>query len=96
MKSPYTIINRPLVTEKAALLPERHKNAPQYAFEVAKSANKIEIARAVEALFNVKVERVNTVVMKGKLRRQGRFMGKASDWKKAYITLKEGQKLGDL
>lgn len=96
MKSPYTIITRPLVTEKAAFLPERHKSSPQYVFEVARSANKIEIARAVEALFNVKVERVNTVVMKGKLRRQGRFMGKASDWKKAYITLKEGQKLGDL
>ena len=96
MKSPYTIINRPLVTEKALLLPERNEKAAQYVFEVARTANKIEIARAVEALFNVKVDRVNTVVMKGKLRRQGRFMGRASNWKKAYITLKEGQKLGEL
>ncbi len=96
MKSPYTIINRPLMTEKALLLPERMQNAPQYVFEVARSANKIEIARAVEALFNVKVAKVNTIVMKGKLRRQGRFAGKASNWKKAYITLKEGEKLGDL
>jgi len=96
MKSPYTIINRPLVTEKALLLPERTKNAPQYVFEVARTANKIEIARAIEALFNVKVDRVNTILMKGKMRRQGRFMGRASNWKKAYITLKEGHKLGDL
>jgi large subunit ribosomal protein L23 len=65
-------------------------------FEVARTANKIEIARAIEALFNVKVDRVNTVLMKGKMRRQGRFMGRASNWKKAYITLKEGHKLGDL
>ena len=96
MKSPYTIISRPLVTEKALLLPERNQKNAQYVFEVARTANKIEIARAVEAIFNVKVDRVNTVVVKGKLRRQGRFMGRSSNWKKAYITLKEGQKLGDL
>ena len=96
MKSPYLIINRPLMTEKALLLPERNEKNPQYVFEVARTANKIEIARAVESLFNVKVARVNTIVMKGKLRRQGRFAGKASNWKKAYITLKEGHQLGDL
>ena len=95
MKSPYIIINRPLITEKAMLLRER-KVSQQYVFEVARTANKIEIANAIEKIFNVEVERVNTVVIKGKLRRQGRFAGHAANWKKAYITLKEGHKLGDL
>lgn len=95
MKSPYRIITRPLLTEKALLLRERQEN-PEYVFEVARDANKIEIARAVEAVFNVKVEKVNTVLMKGKLRRQGRFAGHAPNWKKAYVTLKEGHTIGDL
>lgn len=95
MKSPYTIITRPMLTEKAMTLRDRVAN-PEYVFEVARTANKIEIAKAVEAIFNVEVAKVNTVLMKGKLRRQGRFAGRASNWKKAYVTLKEGQKLGDL
>lgn len=95
MKSPYTIITRPLLTEKALNLRERTAN-PEYVFKVARSANKIEIARAIESLFNVEVEKVNTVLMKGKLRRQGRFAGRAVNWKKAYVMLKEGQKLDDL
>lgn len=95
MKSPYRIITRPLLTEKALLLRERQEN-PEYVFEVARDANKIEIARAVEAVFNVKVEKVNTVLMKGKLRRQGRFAGHAPNWKKAYVTLKEGHTISDL
>lgn len=95
MKSPYTIIARPLLTEKAMLLRDRAEN-PEYVFEVARTANKIEIARAIEALFKVEVQKVNTVLMKGKLRRQGRFAGHAANWKKAYVTLKEGHKIGDL
>jgi large subunit ribosomal protein L23 len=84
-----------MLTEKAMTLRDRSVN-PEYVFEVARSANKIEIARAVEAIFNVEVAKVNTVLMKGKLRRQGRFAGRSSNWKKAYVILKEGQKLGDL
>ncbi len=95
MKSPYMIITRPLLTEKAMILRDRDQN-PEYVFKVARKANKIEIARAIEALFNVEVDKVNTVVMKGKLRRQGRFAGRQADWKKAYVILKEGHKLGDL
>lgn len=95
MKSPYTIITRPLLTEKAMILRDRTENQ-EYVFKVARTANKIEIAHAIEAIFNVQVEKVNTVVMKGKLKRQGRFAGKASNWKKAYVILKEGHKLSDL
>lgn len=95
MKSPYTIITRPLLTEKAMILRDRENN-PEYVFKVARNANKIEIARAVEALFNVEVEKVNTVLMKGKLKRQGRFVGRQANWKKAYVILKEGHKLSEL
>lgn len=95
MKSPYTIITRPMLTEKAMTLRDRSEN-PEYVFEVARSANKIEIARAIEAIFKVEVAKVNTVLMKGKLRRQGRFAGRSSNWKKAYVILKEGQRLSDL
>lgn len=59
----------------------------KYTFEVAKAANKIEIAKAVEELFKVKVAKVNTVSMRGKLRRQGRYEGYTKSWKKAYVTL---------
>ena len=95
MKSPYNIITRPLLTEKAMVLRDRKENQ-EYVFKVARDANKIEIARAVEAVFNVQVEKVNTVLMKGKVKRQGRFVGRKADWKKAYVILKEGHKLSDL
>ena len=95
MKSPYLIITKPLLTEKALILRDREAN-PEYVFEVARSANKIEIARAIESIFKVEVSKVNTVLMKGKLRRQGRFAGKAANWKKAYVSLKEGHKISDL
>lgn len=90
MKSPYQVLERPLITEMATYLAER-KAAPQYVFKVQRSANKIDIAKAIETIYNVKVDSVNTVVVKGKLRRQGRSQGRTSDWKKAYVTLKEGQ-----
>jgi len=95
MKSPYNIITRPLLTEKAMVLRDRKENQ-EYVSKVARDANKIEIARAVEAVFNVQVEKVNTVLMKGKVKRQGRFVGRKADWKKAYVILKEGHKLSDL
>ena len=77
------IVIRPIITEKSMLGIADKK----YTFEVAKSATKIDIARAVEELFKVKVERVNTVHVRGRMRRQGRFEGYTRSWKKAYVTL---------
>ena len=82
------IIIRPIITEKTMT-----GNAMKmYTFEVAKNANKIEIKKAVEELFGVKVAKVNTLNVKGHLRRQGRYQGYTSDWKKAYVTLTEDSK----
>ena len=92
MKHSHSIISRPLITERATILAEDKKN-PQYIFKVAPSANKIEIRRAVESIFNVKVKSVNTIRVKGKLKRQGRTQGKRADWKKALITLQGGQRI---
>lgn len=92
MKSPYDILERPIITERATILGDRAENA-QYVFKVAVNANKIEIQRAIEKAFNVKVQSVNTIKVKGKMKRQGRSRGKQSDWKKAFITLQPGQKL---
>ena len=77
------IVIRPVITEKSMLGAAEKK----YTFEVAKTANKIEIAKAVEALFKVKVAKVNTVNVRGQLRRQGRSQGYTPSWKKAYVTL---------
>ena len=82
------IIVRPIITEKSMMGIADKK----YTFEVAKSATKIDIARAVEELFKVKVERVNTVHVRGRMRRQGRFEGYTRSWKKAYVTLTENSK----
>lgn len=82
------IVIRPIVTEKSMMGIADKK----YTFEVAKAANKIEIAKAVEELFKVKVAKVNTVSMRGKLRRQGRYEGYTKSWKKAYVTLTEDSK----
>jgi large subunit ribosomal protein L23 len=85
--TPETIIRRPIVlTEKASLLRESN----QVVFEVARDANKVQIRDAVQTLFNVKVTNVNTLLMRGKDRRMGRGYGKMQNWKKAIITLKEG------
>lgn len=82
------IIIKPIVTEKSMMGIADKK----YTFEVAKAANKIEIAKAVEELFKVKVLKVNTVNMRGKFRRQGRYEGYTRSWKKAYVTLAEDSK----
>ncbi|QAT50850.1 50S ribosomal protein L23 [Caproiciproducens sp. NJN-50] len=82
------IILRPVVTEKSM----SGIGAKRYTFEVAKSATKIDIARAVEELFGVKVDRVNTLHVRGHLRRQGKSQGYTSSWKKAVVTLIEGSK----
>ena len=88
MKLASEIIIAPVITEKSMSGSESRK----YAFKVAKDANKIDIAAAVESLFDVKVAKVNTVNVRGRLRRNGRYEGYTAAWKKAVVTLKEGSK----
>ena len=89
--TPEQIIRRPIVlTEKANLLREKRN---QVVFEVARTANKVEIKAAVQKLFNVKVEAVNTMVFRGKDRRMGRGYAKTQNWKKAVVTLKAGDSI---
>ncbi len=90
MKEIHQIIRRPLVTEKSTQQKETHN---QYIFEVQREANKIEIQKAVERLFKVKVIQVRTMNVLGKVKRLGRKYGKRPDWKKAIVTLKEGDRI---
>jgi large subunit ribosomal protein L23 len=90
MKGLRDVIRAPLISEKGSLLTE---GANQVLFKVRPDANKIEVKRAVEALFKVKVEKVRVARYLGKIRRVGRSMGRRSDWKKAYVTLREGDKI---
>ena len=83
------VIRRPMITEKSTAL---RTTANVVAFEVDRRANKIEIKRAVEALFDRKVAEVRVVHMHGKMRRRGRYAGRQPDWKKAYVRLAEGEK----
>ena len=85
----YDVLVRPLITEKGTLLAEQNK----YAFEVAKGANKLQNKQAVETAFSVTVLKVNTMVMPGKTRRVGRSTGMTSEWKKAVVTLAEGDRI---
>ena len=84
------VIRRPLITEKTSILREDGRTI---VFEVATGANKIEVRRAVEQLLGSKVQCVRTSLAHGKFKRQGRFMGQRSDWKKAYVKLREGAKM---
>ena len=84
------VIRRPLITEKTTILREDGRTV---VFQVAAGANKIEIKRAVEKLLGSKVAEVRTALAHGKIKRQGRFAGRRSDWKKAYVRLKDGEKL---
>ncbi|MDR0398760.1 MAG: 50S ribosomal protein L23 [Endomicrobium sp.] len=84
------IIKKPIVTEKAAVLKEKHN---KYTFVVDKDANKFQIKQAVESLFNVKVESVHTSNYLGKSKRMGMHAGYRSDWKKAIVKLGEGQEI---
>ncbi|MBA3270898.1 MAG: 50S ribosomal protein L23 [Acidobacteria bacterium] len=86
------VIRRPLITEKTTILREDGRTV---AFEVARDANKIQIKQAVEKLLGAKVSAVRTANTEGKLKRQGRFVGRRSDWKKAYVKLRDGEKLPD-
>jgi large subunit ribosomal protein L23 len=82
----YQIIIRPLITEKNTTLMEYNK----YSFEVARESNKPQIKRAIENIFNVSVVNVRTINVRGKKRRRGREFGYQKDWKKAIVTLVEG------
>jgi len=86
----FEIIHRPLVTEKGV---DKKDNERTLCFEVALGANKTQVKAAVEKLFKVKVAEVRTATFDGKLRRRGKFAGYRSEWKKAYVKLKEGQKV---
>ena len=88
----YHVIKRPLVTEKGV---EKKDNERTLCFEVSAEANKIQVKAAVEKLFKVKVDEVRTATFEGKMRRRGRFSGYRSDWKKAYVKLKAGEKVPD-
>ena len=88
MKSPYDIIIRPVLSEKSY----DGMADKKYAFEVAIGANKTEIKKAIETIFGVKVETVNTLRTEGKMKRQGRTQGRRPERKKAYVKLTEGSK----
>jgi large subunit ribosomal protein L23 len=90
MKSAYQIIRRPVITEKGLGVKETEATL---VFEVASKATKTEIKEAVQSIFKVKVEAVRTSVFAGKERRRGKFAGYRPDWKKAYVRLKEGEKM---
>jgi large subunit ribosomal protein L23 len=84
------VIRRPLITEKTSL---QREDGRTIVFQVAPAANKVQIKRAVEQLLGTKVASIRTSIAHGKMKRQGRYAGQRPDWKKAYVTLREGQKL---
>jgi large subunit ribosomal protein L23 len=86
----YDIIKRPVVTEKTNIQKEVFN---QFTFEVDRKANRVEIKKAVEDIFNVKVIGVKTMQVQGKTRRRGRIVGKRRNWKKAIVTLMPGQRI---
>lgn len=89
MKDYTDIIIAPVITEKSAVAAEKNV----YTFKVASEANKIEIKKAIEEAFGVKVEKVNTLNTKSKAKRVGRYTGKTQTYKKAIVTLKDGEKI---
>jgi large subunit ribosomal protein L23 len=90
MKSAYQIIRRPVITEKGL---DAKESEATLVFEVSSKASKSEIKNAVQTIFKVKVDTVRTANFAGKERRRGKFTGYRPDWKKAYVRLKEGQKM---
>jgi large subunit ribosomal protein L23 len=84
------VIRRPLVTEKTTILREDGRTI---VFQVAADASKVEIRHAIEKLLGSKVESIRTAIAHGKIKRQGRFSGRRPDWKKAYVRLKDGEKI---
>jgi large subunit ribosomal protein L23 len=90
VKNLYTTIKKPLFTEKGSNLKETEN---KILVEVSRDANKVDIKRSIEEIFKVKVEKVATINMRGKWKKQGKSIGKRPDRKKALITLKKGEKL---
>jgi large subunit ribosomal protein L23 len=90
MSTIYHVIKRPVITEKGLTLKENERTL---CFEVADNASKHQIREAVEQLLKVKVQHVRTMVVPGKMRRRGKYTGYRADWKKAYVTLREGEKM---
>ncbi len=92
MIHPRQILIAPLITEKTGQQMQRNNT---YSFRVSINANKIEIKKAIESIFAVKVLNINTIRLIGKPKRLGRYSGKRPDWKKAIVTLREGDKIAD-
>ncbi|MBI4656358.1 MAG: 50S ribosomal protein L23 [Elusimicrobia bacterium] len=90
MTQVYDIIITPILSEKSVNLKDKEN---RYSFRVSKDANKIEIKHAVEKIFKVKVEKITTSIVPGKMHRVGRYSGLRSDWKKAVVTVKKDQKI---
>ncbi len=86
------VIRRPLVTEKTTV---QREDGRTIVFEVAADANKIEVRQAIEHLLGTKVAGIRTAIAHGKVKRQGRYSGRRPDWKKAYVRLRDGEKLPD-
>ena len=87
---PYDLIRRPLITEKTNIQKENYN---QITFEVDRNANRVEIKRAIQDIFNVKVDTVKTIQVKGKTKQRGRIIGKRRDWKKAIVKLMPGERI---
>ncbi len=90
MNAIHNVIKRPIITEKGLTLKENDRTL---CFEVNDNASKRQILEAVEQLFKVKVQQVRTMTVPGKMRRRGKYSGYRPDWKKAYVTLREGEKM---
>ena len=90
MRTTFEVIKRPIISEKSTVQNEMLRT---YAFEVSPASNKQEIREAVQTLFKVKVDHVRTMVVHGKYKKAGRFVSKRANWKKALVTLQEGQKI---
>ncbi|MBW1676733.1 MAG: 50S ribosomal protein L23 [Deltaproteobacteria bacterium] len=88
--NPYEIIRKPIITEKSTIQKEKDN---QLTFEVDRKANRVEIRYAVEKIFDVRVIKVRTIQMKGKVKRMGRTLGKRRDWKKAIVTMAAGENI---
>lgn len=86
----HEVLIRMLLTERSVLLKDKEN---RYSFEVARNVNKTDVRQAVEKFFKVKVKKVRTSVVNGKVRKMGRFEGQRPDWKKAVVTLEPGQKI---
>ena len=85
-----SVLSAPIVSEKSAIVADSNN---QFVFKVAKNATKLQIKNAVELMFDVKVESVRVLNVKGKIKRFGRTLGKRSDWKKAYVKLQSGHNI---